>query len=81
MVQIRRSLAADRPVIDKMGIDPDSISFGICARRSGHRADDPAVPSLFAALGDLELKLEPSKGVREFVVIDHIERPSENYCF
>jgi uncharacterized protein (TIGR03435 family) len=26
----------------------------------------------------LGLKLEPAKGPREFLVIDHVERPSEN---
>ena len=39
---------------------------------------DPLGPTIFEALGKLGLTLERSKGSREFIVIDHIERPSPN---
>jgi bla regulator protein blaR1 len=35
-------------------------------------------PSVFSVVQDLGLKLEPAKGLVETLVIDHIERPSEN---
>jgi uncharacterized protein (TIGR03435 family) len=50
-------------------------------------SDDPAAVqltptdptgSIFAALRKLGLKLEPGKGAAELLVIDHVERPSEN---
>ena len=42
-------------------------------------ADPLAAPSIFTVVEkELGLKLEPSKGPRDFFVIDHIEKPSEN---
>jgi uncharacterized protein (TIGR03435 family) len=42
-------------------------------------ADDPAGVSIFTAVQQqLGLKLEPAKGPREFLVIDHVEKPSGN---
>ena len=39
---------------------------------------DPLGPTIFDALAKLGLILERGKGSREFIVIDHIERPSPN---
>ncbi len=43
------------------------------------QASDPTGPSIFTAVQQqLGLKLESGKGPAEFLVIDHIERPSDN---
>jgi uncharacterized protein (TIGR03435 family) len=73
----------DRPVIDKTSLagpfdfhpeyapvqtDPDGVA-----------ASGDSGPSVFTALQQqLGLKLTPGKGAGEFLVIDHVERPSEN---
>lgn len=86
------NLILDRPVIDKTGItdyfvihlrfSPDDTA----PRRSA--AADPAAPAevkepdapdVFQAIQEqLGLKLVPAKGPVDVLVIDHIERPSEN---
>ena len=41
-------------------------------------ASDPEGPTIFMALAKLGLKLEPSKGPVDTLVIDHVEKPTEN---
>jgi uncharacterized protein (TIGR03435 family) len=77
----------DRPVIDKTGIagvfhihlefTPDENTAGFGA---GAPADPSGLPSIFTALQEqFGLKLEPgAKGLDESIVIDRVERPSEN---
>jgi uncharacterized protein (TIGR03435 family) len=51
------------------------------ARLSGFPApsDDTEVPDLFTAIQEqLGLRLESTKGSVEVMVIDHMERPTEN---
>jgi uncharacterized protein (TIGR03435 family) len=41
--------------------------------------DDPPFPSVFTAVQQqLGLKLEAAKGPRQFLIVDHVERPSAN---
>jgi uncharacterized protein (TIGR03435 family) len=83
---IQRSLF-DRPVVDKTGLSgrydfdlewtPDETQFGGAVRQVPDAAD--AKPDLFAAIQQqLGLRLEAAKGPVEAMVIDHIERPTDN---
>jgi uncharacterized protein (TIGR03435 family) len=82
------SFSLDEVVIDKTGIggtfdihlDLHDLSQ---PSRSAHGSDDlNAAPdpdgSAAAAIEKLGLKLESTKAPREFLVIDHVERPSVN---
>jgi uncharacterized protein (TIGR03435 family) len=81
MTQISRTLGsgAGRPVIDRTGIT-EKFDFHIEFTPEGAEPSDDAdaSPFIFAALAQLGLKLEPAKGPRDFMVIDRVERPSEN---
>lgn len=83
------SRIVDRPVIDKTGIAGQydfQIEFEYTP--DSGRAGDPGapeppafsdMPSIFGVLqAKLGLKLEPGKGPSEILVIDHVERPTEN---
>ena len=68
------------PVIDKTGV---TGTFDLHVEFAATQPDsdasiDPSVPSIFAALDQLGLKLEPAKGMVDVLVIDHIERPTPN---
>jgi uncharacterized protein (TIGR03435 family) len=79
-----------RPVIDKTGIagmfdfhlqfSPDETTLGMPGRAGDpDAASDTAAPSIFTAIREqLGLKLDQAKGPGEFLVIDGVERPSEN---
>jgi uncharacterized protein (TIGR03435 family) len=79
MAQFARGISAGRPVVDQTGLT-DKFDFHLeYAPQSASAADDAAAaPSVFSALAELGLKLEPARGPRDFLVIDHVERPSEN---
>ena len=86
-----RSLSAlfDRDVVDKTGltglfdihleVHQESRSAGP-ATGPGEPAPDRSAMliELHAAIPKLGLRLESAKGSGEFIVIDHVERPSEN---
>lgn len=84
----------DRPVINKTGITGRSDIHVEFSREGTKAAAIPLMqpsdglspasdptgpPSIFTALQEeLGLRLEPAKGPVEMLVIDHIEKPSEN---
>lgn len=74
--------ATDRPVVDKTGLTgkfdivlefaPDDV----VAEASGVSSDTPGLVT--AIEQQLGLKLASAKGPRDFMVIDHLEKPSQN---
>jgi uncharacterized protein (TIGR03435 family) len=76
----------DREVTDKTGLTGKfDIELEYARNFNGRQQDspfdatDPAGPSIFTALRDqLGLKLDSARGTGYALVIDSIERPSEN---
>jgi uncharacterized protein (TIGR03435 family) len=73
-----------RPVIDQTGLTglyDYHVDFAP-GPPGAHPPDDPNAPdpvtNVMGSLQSLGLRLEAAKGTAEFIVIDHIERPSEN---
>jgi uncharacterized protein (TIGR03435 family) len=75
---------ADRPVVDKTGLTGTYrvvMNFDMLARVKGPSVmpSPDAVPAVFTAVEQqLGLKLEPSRQVRDTLVVDQLERPTEN---
>jgi bla regulator protein blaR1 len=67
-----------RPVLNRTGFNGSfkvRLEFAPVAL---NRESDSTKPSIFAALEQLGLKLESQKGTEEVLIIDHVEKPSEN---
>jgi uncharacterized protein (TIGR03435 family) len=86
MVSVLQMVVLDRPVLDKTGLTgrfdfdlawtPDETQFG---GRGATMPGDPNAPNIFTAFQEqLGLKLEPQKAPIDVLVIDRVERPSEN---
>jgi bla regulator protein blaR1 len=84
---VASTVGSDRPIQDKTGLtgrydivlskpkpSPDS---GPGEQKDGPSASDPG-PTPFSFMKGLGLELVPTKGTVETLVIDHVERPSEN---
>jgi uncharacterized protein (TIGR03435 family) len=83
------SIAVARPVIDKTGLTdtfdvnlsflPDQATAGLPLPPGAAAAPDPNAVTIFTALQEqLGLKLDSDKGPVEVLVIDSVQRPSEN---
>ena len=79
MAQFARALGlSGRMVIDQRGIT-EKFDFQVeYAPDGADLSYELTAPSIDSALGKLGLRLERAKGPREFLVIDHVERPSED---
>ena len=80
MTQLAQNIGAGlgRPGIDRTGIT-EKFDFHLeFAPEGADLSNEFTAPSIFSVLGQLGLKLESAKGPREFLVIDHVEKPSEN---
>ncbi|HET9266802.1 MAG TPA: TIGR03435 family protein [Vicinamibacterales bacterium] len=87
---VMQSAVMDRPVVDRTGLTgrwdfvirwtPDESQFGGLGVRVPPPTDDPnAPPGIFTAFTDqLGLKLDPTRAPVDVVVIDKVEKPSEN---
>lgn len=86
MAQLAQNLSSmqnqvlGRQVVDKTGLTGQyDFSMPTYTEWASNHQTDESAPSIFTTLEDsLGLKLEPTKTPVQFLVIDHIERPSEN---
>ena len=76
---LNMSFYQDRPVIDQTSL-PGRYNFTLTWTYDVSREGDAgAAPSLFTAIREqLGLRMDAVKGPAEVLVIDHIERPTEN---
>jgi len=70
--------AVGAPVLDQTGLDGLYNFILEFAPLEGARPEDDKLPSIFAAVQQLGLKLEPIKGPVEVLVIDSAEMPAAN---
>ena len=87
---VMQGAVLDRPVVDQTGITgrydftltwtPDEFQFGGLGMKVPPPSGDAAAPpDLFTAFQQqLGLKLESTKAPADILVIDHVEKPSEN---
>jgi len=86
---VMQSAVLDRPVVDQTGLKgrfdftltwaPDENQFAGLGAKPPAVADNDPRPNLFTAFQDqLGLKLESTKAQVDVIVIDHVDKPSEN---
>jgi uncharacterized protein (TIGR03435 family) len=81
---LERRGVLDGPLIDRTGLTglfDLHLEFAVDGPGGTAAANDASenLPSIFSAVQEqLGLRIERTTGPREFLVIDHVERPSEN---
>lgn len=71
-----------RPVVDKTGLSSTydfALDWSIYSAKAA-ASDSPTndVPSIFTAVGEIGLKLQPATASMETLLIDHVDPPTEN---
>ncbi len=89
-VGLLQGAVLDRPVLDQTGLTgrfdfslnwtPDDSQFAGMGAKSPPPTDGAnAPPSLYTAIQEqIGLKLDATKALADVIVIDHLEKPSEN---
>jgi uncharacterized protein (TIGR03435 family) len=73
------SLPADRPILDKTGLGGRfDITFFVTPEFKLHDSSEPGDISVLDAVRQFGLRLEARKEQIEVLVVDHVEKPSEN---
>ena len=73
------TLQADRPILDKTGLTGRyDITMFATPDFKLRNSSEPGDISPLDAVRNLGLKLEPKKNNIEVIVVDHVEKPSEN---
>jgi uncharacterized protein (TIGR03435 family) len=71
-------VSADRPVIDETGLTGDIDYDILISPPEGKTQDDVNRAIIYAVIDQLGLKLEPAKDPIEILVVDKVDKPSEN---
>jgi uncharacterized protein (TIGR03435 family) len=86
---LMQAAVLDRPVVDQTGLTgrfdftltwrPDEFQFGGLGIKAPLATNNDAAPDLFTAFQEqLGLRLESTKAQTDILVVDHVEKPSEN---
>jgi uncharacterized protein (TIGR03435 family) len=86
---VMQAAVLDRPVVDQTGLTgrydfvltwtPDETQFGGLGVKVPPPSENAAAPDLFTAIQQqVGLKFEPTKASVDVIVIDKVEKPSEN---
>jgi uncharacterized protein (TIGR03435 family) len=71
-------VSTDRPVIDRTGVTGDIDYDIVISQPEGKGQDEVNRAIVYAVIDQLGLKLEPAKEPVDMLVVDRVEKPSEN---
>jgi uncharacterized protein (TIGR03435 family) len=71
-------VSTDRPVIDRTGVTGDIDYDILITQPEGKSPDEVSRAIVYAVIDQLGLKLEPAKDPIDMLIVDRVEKPSEN---